>query len=681
MDNLCPEDFQYKMAAHNCKVWVAKINERLQNKIRKGRRVSVRMKRIKRTTGIILAAVLLLMMTAGNPAAAYANDNSIYRISAADELKQLFAQMSESKDFTGTTIELQNDIILEVAEGNNFNWTPAAYFNGTFNGNGHRIVNIRSCKGGLFIGLGENAVVENVILENMNLIVGESMGGIAKENRGLIKSCLVSGKAELAGGYEFGGIVKENISNLGVIANCVNRISVDSQDAHRMTMGGIAAVNNWWIENSYNAADLSVTGGYLNQVCGIAGRNNRYIANCYNIGRIAGNTCHPIAANLDISAVLNCYYEPELSGCGSDMEEDSGEAVGRSEMKQDSFLKKLNDGLKEIYSNNWVADSAGINGGFPILQWQLKRIAMTGISLDQSDITLNAGETSLIKVSSVPNNATEVPYEEFVWTSGDSSIAEIEGNAGSYGVWGRITAKKSGNCVIAVKTEDGKYAATCTVHVKEAAPSVPPEVTPPDGDPSNPSDNSPTVSPDIELPFTDVHEGDWYQQAAGFVYSRGIMTGMNETEFGPSVKLSRGQFATILYRMEGEPEAWYDAAAFPDVSDGQFFTSPAMWAKDSGVISGYDDGRFGPADEITREQMAVMMFRYANMLELDTEARGDTGAFPDADRVSPFADEAVRWAVGMGLIKGDGGLINPQGTAERAQCATIIMRFMEGYGL
>ena len=68
---------------------------------------------------------------------------------------------------------------------------------------------------------------------------------------------------------------------------------------------------------------------------------------------------------------------------------------------------------------------------------------------------------------------------------------------------------------------------------------------------------------------------------------------MNETEFGPSVKLSRGQFATILYRMENEPEAWYDAAAFPDVSDGQFYTGPAMWAKDSGVISGYDDGRFG----------------------------------------------------------------------------------------
>ncbi len=637
------------------------------------------MKRIKRTTGIILAAVLLFMMTIGNPAAAYANDNSIYRISTADELKQLFAQMSESKDFTGTTVELQKDIVLDSAE--KFNWQPAAYFNGNFNGNGHRIVNIKSYQGGLFAELGEKAVVENVILENVDFIIAMDMGGIATNNSGLIKNCMVSGKASIDGGYEFGGIAGRNEIKLGVIANCVNKMSIKGNYARAVAAGGIAGVNCWWIENCYNTAEISVAEGHFNEVGGIAGRNYRYIGNCYNIGRIAGDTHHPIAVNMDTTAILNCYYEPELSGCGCDMAEEDVQPVGKSEMKQSSFLKKLNDGLKEIYSNNWVADSAGINGGFPILQWQQKRIAMTGISLNQTEITLNTGETSLIKVSSIPFNATEVPYEEFIWTSSDSSIAEVAGNVGAYGVQGCITAKKSGSCVITVKTEDGKYTVTCVVHVKEAAPSDLPNVIPPEGEPSKPSEDSPTTSVDMNHPFTDVHEGDWYQQAAGFVYSRGIMTGMNETEFGPSVKLSRGQFATILYRMEGEPEAWYDAAAFPDVSDGQFFTSPAMWAKDSGVISGYDDGRFGPADEITREQMAVMMFRYANMLGLDTEARGDTGAFPDADRVSPFADEAVRWAVGMGFIKGDGGLINPQGTAERAQCATIIMRFMEGYGL
>ncbi len=183
------------------------------------------------------------------------------------------------------------------------------------------------------------------------------------------------------------------------------------------------------------------------------------------------------------------------------------------------------------------------------------------------------------------------------------------------------------------------------------------------------------------IPFTDVHAGDWYYDAADYVFSRKIMTGMNRKEFGPGVTLSRAQFATILYRMEDEPETGYDGGAFPDVADGQFYTCPAMWAKDTGVISGYEDGRFGPADTITREQMAVMMFRYANMLELDTSDRGNIGEFPDAGSVSSFAEEAIQWAVGKGLIKGDQNRINPQGSAERAQCATIIMRFMESYGL
>lgn len=183
------------------------------------------------------------------------------------------------------------------------------------------------------------------------------------------------------------------------------------------------------------------------------------------------------------------------------------------------------------------------------------------------------------------------------------------------------------------------------------------------------------------VPFIDVHVGDWYYDAADYVFSRKIMTGMNRKEFGPGVTLSRAQFATILYRMEDEPETGYDGGAFPDVADGQFYTCPAMWAKDTGVISGYEDGRFGPADTITREQMALMMFRYANMLELDTSDRGNTGEFPDAGSVSPFADEAMQWAVGKGLIRGDQNRINPQGSAERAQCATIIMRFMDSYGL
>ena len=181
--------------------------------------------------------------------------------------------------------------------------------------------------------------------------------------------------------------------------------------------------------------------------------------------------------------------------------------------------------------------------------------------------------------------------------------------------------------------------------------------------------------------FPDVKSGDWYQGSVDFVSSRGIMTGMGDGRFAPSDKLSRAQFATILHRMAGTPEPGYYLEMFPDVPEGQFYTKACIWAREAGVITGYDDGRFGPAHNITREQMAVMMYRYANVLQRDVSKRGNLWDFPDASNVSGFAWDALEWAVGNGLITGDRGRLNPGGTANRAECATIIMRFMNAYDL
>lgn len=180
--------------------------------------------------------------------------------------------------------------------------------------------------------------------------------------------------------------------------------------------------------------------------------------------------------------------------------------------------------------------------------------------------------------------------------------------------------------------------------------------------------------------FTDVKQGSWYYEYVEFVYNRGIMTGLNPSTFGPTGTVSRAQFATILYRMAGSPEVSY-RNVFPDVGDGYFYTSPVLWAYDNQVITGYANGKFGPVDGIDREQLATMMYRYAQFCGLDTQARGDLESFPDASKVSGFSKDAVSWAVGIGLIQGDQGKINPQGGANRAQCATIITRFMQNYGL
>lgn len=178
--------------------------------------------------------------------------------------------------------------------------------------------------------------------------------------------------------------------------------------------------------------------------------------------------------------------------------------------------------------------------------------------------------------------------------------------------------------------------------------------------------------------YWDVNPGDWYYEAAEYAFQNDIMTGLRKTQFGPGEKLARAQFATILHRMQGTPEVEY-TEKFPDVPNGQFYTSAVLWAsqKEVGIITGYDNtGHFGPADQITREQLVTMMYRYAGFVKADTSIKKELDEFPDADMVNAFASDAMKWAVGTGMIKGDNGYLNPGGNANRAECATIIMRFI-----
>ena len=166
-----------------------------------------------------------------------------------------------------------------------------------------------------------------------------------------------------------------------------------------------------------------------------------------------------------------------------------------------------------------------------------------------------------------------------------------------------------------------------------------------------------------------------------YVYDNRIMTGLTGTHFGPNDTLARAQFATTLYRINGTPAVEYKNV-FPDVLKTDWFANAVLWAADTGVVKGYDDTKlFGPSDRINREQMAVMMYRYANYKEYDTSIKADFSKFQDASAVSEFAKEAMRWAVGNGIIVGkyNETQIDPQGNANRAECATIIQRFMKLY--
>lgn len=180
--------------------------------------------------------------------------------------------------------------------------------------------------------------------------------------------------------------------------------------------------------------------------------------------------------------------------------------------------------------------------------------------------------------------------------------------------------------------------------------------------------------------FDDVQGNDWYQSYVTYVLNKGIMTGKGENKFAPGEELFRAQFATVLYRIAGSPDVAY-RAEFTDVPDGTFYTKAVLWAsqEDVAIITGYDDGCFGPNDRITREQLATMLYRFALYKGFEEITPAELDEYPDAEQVSDFAGEAMGWAVGAGIITGDNGMLKPQGNTNRAVCAAMIQRFCERF--
>ena len=179
------------------------------------------------------------------------------------------------------------------------------------------------------------------------------------------------------------------------------------------------------------------------------------------------------------------------------------------------------------------------------------------------------------------------------------------------------------------------------------------------------------------LPFTDVAESAWYYEAVKYVYDNNLMNGTTDTTFGPNVTTSRAMLATILYRLEGSPAV--AAASFTDVAAGKYYTDAVAWASANGIVTGYGDGTFLPNKAISRQEMAAMLYRYAQYKGYDVSVGEDTNilSYTDVSDVSEYAIPAMQWACGEGLITDMGdGTLNPAGPASRAQVATILMRFL-----
>ena len=352
-------------------------------------------------------------------------------------------------------------------------------------------------------------------------------------------------------------------------------------------------------------------------------------------------------------------------------------------------------------------------------------VPVTGVTLNKTSTSLYVGDTETLTPTITPDNATN---KNVTWSSDDTSVATVDAS-------GLVTAVARGTAVITATAADGSGAsASCTVTVSSYLPPANPNyritveaaqggtvtadptaakagatvtLTPvPDrgyqvgtvavtdrfGDAVAVTEQADgtytfvmpngqvTVTVTFEqapLPFHDVTEGDWFYDAVRYAYENGLMDGVGDNLFAPNSETTRAQLVTILYRLAGEPEPGGDSG-FADVETGTWYTDAVAWAAQNGIVNGVSDTEFAPGDDITREQLVTVLYRYAESKGYDVSASADLSGYPDAGQVQDYAQPAMAWAVAEGIVEGVDGNLNPTGDATRAQIATILMRFCEG---
>ena len=233
----------------------------------------------------------------------------------------------------------------------------------------------------------------------------------------------------------------------------------------------------------------------------------------------------------------------------------------------------------------------------------------------------------------------------------------IDVTAGSRVSNGTLTASHryvaSGQCVITVSSRTAHWAAEGMWRTTSDGISV----------------------PEVELTFKDVPEGIWYYDAVYYVVGKGLFLGKSDTAFAPHSEMSRCMLATVLHRLAGEPPVTYKPM-FRDVPDGTWYTVGSIWAAENNIASGKGDGTFGPTENLSRQELVMMLYHYANWYGCDTTQRADLSKFPDGGQVSGEARDAVSWAVSVGILQGGtGGQLLLSETTGRAQVATMIWRF------
>ncbi|MGN0330454.1 MAG: S-layer homology domain-containing protein [Kineothrix sp.] len=283
------------------------------------------------------------------------------------------------------------------------------------------------------------------------------------------------------------------------------------------------------------------------------------------------------------------------------------------------------------------------------------RIPLQSISMNTTGKQMRAEQEMEVKVTLSPADTTDDPMVKWSSTN-EAAVVAYEGFYSSH--TGGVTAK--GNGIAYITAQVGGKAATCIFAV------------------------SPQT--DLDFPFSDIliDTNNWKYVNTKYVYSNGIMNGISGTNwFKPDDPLNRAMFATVLYRMANSPATSF-SNRFSDVKDGQYYSKAVIWANDKKIVSGMGDGSYGVERNITREQIAKMLYEYAKSSGKDVSARKSLDSFTDQSSVSGWAKEYMQWATAAGLISGKpnaggGYRLDPKGEATRAECAKMLTMFDQKY--
>ena len=539
-----------------------------------------------------------------------------------------------------------------------------------------------------------------------------ALGGVVGYNyddESTVSNCYNTGdvSAEKTLGINAGGVVGENRS--GSIISSYNTGDLTAENVEEVDAGGVVGLNNdGTVGSCYNTGEISAENVEYASAGGVVGLVNRRgtVGNCYNTGDVSakassvdseGDELPPVMAGgvagyKDSGDVTCCYYleQDNLPGIGNDSTNADASLLTKEEFADtDRFFTDWN------FTNTWtIADMGGFER--PVLRDNKETVVTYTVTVNGSyaaqsgagsyvegaSVTASAGEragyrfagwtaegvdladesAATVTFTMPANDVTLTAEWDYIVTPGDPTYRPIIDEPENGGVTTSPSRPEVGDTVtVNPEPDEGYEVDEIIVTDKDGNPV---EVTRnPDGSysftqPEGAVTIEVTFRPASGLPFTDVAEGGWFYDYVEYVYANGLMDGTSDTTFEPNANMTRAMVWAILARIDGET-----------VTGANWVETAREWAMANGVSDGENANGY-----VTREQLATMLWRYAG----EPASSYSLSAFTDADSVSDYAEAAMAWAVEHGIITGvTDTTIEPQGTATRAQCAAMLMRFVE----